>query len=129
MGTIMWTLLDRRFEDLLGSIILAVMAVIAFLNVIVRYCTSFSFAWTEEITINFFVWVTLLGTARAFREGGHLGNEEIDVIIPVLDRLRAEGMQGGAFDYCLKPIDVLELLEKVELAAQKALLNKVGGKG
>jgi DNA-binding NtrC family response regulator len=35
-----------------------------------------------------------------------------------------EGMQGGAFDYCLKPIDVLELLEKVELAAQKALVNK-----
>ena len=38
-----------------------------------------------------------------------------------------EGMQGGAFDYCLKPIDVLELLEKVELAAQKALVNKEGG--
>lgn len=34
------------------------------------------------------------------------------------------GMQGGAFDYCLKPIDVRELLEKVELAAQKALINK-----
>ena len=39
-----------------------------------------------------------------------------------------EGMQGGAFDYCLKPIDVLELLEKVELAAQKALLNKENAK-
>ena len=26
-------------------------------------------------------------------EGGYLGHEEIDVIIPVLDRLRAEGMQ------------------------------------
>lgn len=39
-----------------------------------------------------------------------------------------EGMQGGAFDYCLKPIDVLELLEKVELAAQKALVNKESGK-
>ena len=35
-----------------------------------------------------------------------------------------DGMQSGAFDYCLKPIDVLELLEKVELAAQKALINK-----
>lgn len=35
-----------------------------------------------------------------------------------------EGMQGGAFDYCLKPIDVMELLEKVELAAQKALINR-----
>lgn len=37
-----------------------------------------------------------------------------------------EGMQSGAFDYCLKPIDVRELLEKVELAAQKALINQKG---
>jgi len=35
-----------------------------------------------------------------------------------------EGMQSGAFDYCLKPIDVRELIEKVELAAQKALINQ-----
>ena len=35
-----------------------------------------------------------------------------------------EGMQSGAFDYCIKPIDVRELLEKVELAAQKALINQ-----
>ena len=35
-----------------------------------------------------------------------------------------EGMQSGAFDYCIKPIDVRELLEKVELAAQKALINR-----
>jgi two-component system OmpR family response regulator len=46
------------------------------------------------------------------------------------------GMQSGAFDYCLKPIDVRELLEKVELAAQKALINReeniesvTGGRG
>jgi len=38
-----------------------------------------------------------------------------------------DGMQRGAFDYCLKPIDVMELLEKVELAAQKALINKEEG--
>ena len=36
-----------------------------------------------------------------------------------------EGMQSGAFDYCIKPIDFRELLEKIELAAQKALINKV----
>ncbi len=35
-----------------------------------------------------------------------------------------DGMEGGAFDYCLKPIDVPDLLEKVELAAQKALINR-----
>jgi len=38
-----------------------------------------------------------------------------------------DGMQRGAFDYCLKPIDVMELLEKVELAAQKSLINKEEG--
>lgn len=35
-----------------------------------------------------------------------------------------EGMESGAFDYCLKPIDVHELIEKIELAAQKALINR-----
>lgn len=65
--------LGAHFEELLGSVLLAIMATIAFINVIVRYCTSFSFAWTEEMTVNFFVWVVLLGTARAFRTGGHLG--------------------------------------------------------
>lgn len=38
-----------------------------------------------------------------------------------------EGMQSGAFDYCIKPIDVRELIEKVELAAQKALINQEDG--
>lgn len=64
--------LDRHFEDVLGSILLAIMVTIAFINVIVRYCTAFSFAWTEEITVNFFVWITMLGTAKAFRSGSHL---------------------------------------------------------
>jgi DNA-binding NtrC family response regulator len=35
-----------------------------------------------------------------------------------------EGMQGGAFDYCIKPIETQELVEKIELAGQKALINK-----
>jgi len=69
----MWRLLDRRLEEGLGAVLLAVMVAIAFVNVIVRYCTTFSFAWTEELTINFFVWIVLLGTARAFRDGSHLG--------------------------------------------------------
>lgn len=64
---------DFCLEDALGAILLAVMAVVAFVNVIVRYCTSFSFAWTEELTVNFFVWIVLLGSARAFRNGEHLG--------------------------------------------------------
>lgn len=70
MGSLIW--LENHFEEVLGSFLLALMVSIAFLNVVVRYCTSFSFAWSEEMTVNFFVWVTLLGTSKTFRDGGHL---------------------------------------------------------
>ena len=61
--------LNKRLEEWLGAFLLAVMACVAFANVIVRYCTNLSFAASEEITVNFFVWIVLLGTSRAFREG------------------------------------------------------------
>lgn len=35
-----------------------------------------------------------------------------------------EGMKGGAFDYCLKPIDTNELLEKIELACEKVCITR-----
>jgi len=34
-----------------------------------------------------------------------------------------EGMKGGAFDYCLKPIDTNELLEKIALACEKVRVS------
>ncbi len=63
--------LNGRFEELLGAFLLALMASISFINVIVRYCTNLSFSSSEELTVNFFVWIVLLGTARAFREGSN----------------------------------------------------------
>jgi TRAP-type C4-dicarboxylate transport system permease small subunit len=61
-----------NFEELLGSIILIVMAVITFANVITRYFIFYALAFTEEVTINFFVWLVMLGTAIAFKKGAHL---------------------------------------------------------
>lgn len=63
--------LNTRFEDLLGSFLLAVMACIAFFNIIIRYCTNLSFSASEELTVNFFVWIVLLGTSIAFRESSN----------------------------------------------------------
>src|SRR3972149_6676702 len=44
----------------------------AFVNVITRYVVQYSLAFTEEIVVSLFVWLTLLGSAVAFREGSHL---------------------------------------------------------
>jgi len=52
---------------------MAVMVLIAFINVLSRYIFHFSLAATEEITINLFVWMTIIGIGIAFERSGHLG--------------------------------------------------------
>jgi len=64
---------SSRFEEVLCAVLFAVMAVITFLNIISRYLLKYSFAFTEELVVSFFVWLTLLGTSIAFREQSHLG--------------------------------------------------------
>ena len=65
---------DRiRIDYLIAAALLFVMAAIAFANVLSRYLFHFSFAATEEITINLFVWLTVIGSGIAFERGGQLG--------------------------------------------------------
>jgi len=66
---------DRRLriDHWIVAILLFIMALIAFINVLSRYLFHFSFAATEEITINLFVWMTVIGTGIAFERGGQLG--------------------------------------------------------
>ena len=102
------------------------MAAIAFINVIVRYCTSFSFAWTEELTINFFVWVVLLGTSRAFREGGHLGMTALYDALP--RRLRCccywgSVLLGVCFFGALCWTGLTEVLDEIDLEVTSEALG------
>jgi len=63
----------EQAEEGLLVFLMAVMTVVAFVNVLTRYLIRFALAFTEEIVVSMFVWLTLLGTAIAFREGAHLG--------------------------------------------------------
>ena len=62
-----------RIDHWIVAILLFAMASIAFINVLSRYLFHFSFAATEEITINLFVWLTVVGSGIAFERGGQLG--------------------------------------------------------
>ena len=62
-----------RIEHWIVAVFLFTMASIAFVNILSRYLFHFSFASTEEITINLFVWVTVIGSGLAFERGGQLG--------------------------------------------------------
>ena len=66
------TRIPLSIEENLAGIILGLLALITFANVLVRYLTNFSFAFTEEISIFFMVIMTLLGSASLMAKGGHL---------------------------------------------------------
>lgn len=72
-----------RIDYYLTALLLFAMAAIAFINVLSRYFFHFSFAATEEITINLFVWMTVLGTGIAFERGGHLGMVTFFNLLPL----------------------------------------------
>jgi TRAP-type C4-dicarboxylate transport system permease small subunit len=62
-----------RVDYWIAAILLMSMALIAFVNVLSRYFINFSIGATEEITINLFVWMTVVGTGIAFERGAQLG--------------------------------------------------------
>ena len=81
MGSrIKWFLV--HFEEVMCAVLFAAMAVITFANVITRYVFRYSFAFLEELVISLFVWITLLGTAVAFRERAHLNFSFITERLP-----------------------------------------------
>jgi len=71
-----------RIDHLIVAVLLFAMASIAFINVLSRYLFHFSFAATEEITINLFVWMTVIGSGIAFERGGQLGMVTLFNIFP-----------------------------------------------
>jgi TRAP-type C4-dicarboxylate transport system permease small subunit len=71
-----------RIDHWIVAILLFLMAAIAFINVLSRYFFHFSFAATEEITINMFVWMTVVGSGIAFGRGGHLGMVTLFKLFP-----------------------------------------------
>ena len=61
-----------KWEDWVGAACMAALALITFANVLVRYFTSQSFAWTEEISISLMVIVTMVAASAAVFRDRHI---------------------------------------------------------
>nr|WP_298413433.1 TRAP transporter small permease [uncultured Halomonas sp.] len=75
---------DARLERILATLALVVIAMISLGNVVVRYVTNASFAFTEEISVFLLVVLTFAGAAVALRRNRH-------VRISLLERALPEG--------------------------------------
>ncbi|EXU80148.1 MULTISPECIES: TRAP transporter small permease [Comamonas] len=61
-----------RIEDWLTVIIMALLALITFANVLVRYFTDASFAWTEEISIFLMILLAMVAGSAAVARDQHI---------------------------------------------------------
>ncbi|MBS0507195.1 MAG: TRAP transporter small permease [Proteobacteria bacterium] len=61
-----------RIEDWLTVLIMAALALITFANVIVRYFTDSSFAWTEEISVFLMIALALVAGSAAVARDRHI---------------------------------------------------------
>jgi TRAP-type C4-dicarboxylate transport system permease small subunit len=68
-----WHWLDENLEEALCAGLLFFMASLAFVNILTRYFTNISLAFSEEIEVSLLVYLTMLGTAAGFKRGIHLG--------------------------------------------------------
>lgn len=61
-----------QFEDWLTVIVMAALALITFANVLVRYFTNSSFAWTEEISVFLMIALALIAGSAAVARDQHI---------------------------------------------------------
>lgn len=61
-----------RVERFLGAAAMAAICLITLGNVVVRYLTDISFAFTEEISVFLLVFLTFVGSAKAFLDGNQV---------------------------------------------------------
>ncbi|HSK38839.1 MAG TPA: TRAP transporter small permease subunit [Arenibaculum sp.] len=64
--------LISNVEEILCALIFLAMTLLGFANIVVRYLTNRSFASTEELLINGFLLLTVLGASVAAKRGDHL---------------------------------------------------------
>lgn len=62
--------------------ILAAMSVIIFANVALRYLTSDSIVWAEEVARYLMMWLTFIGCGPVLRYGGHIAVENLQDMMP-----------------------------------------------
>jgi TRAP-type transport system small permease protein len=72
--------------EILIAVFLAVMVVMVFGNVVLRYAFNSGIIASEEVSRWLFLWVTFLGAIVALKEHGHLGTDALISRLPVLGK-------------------------------------------
>ena len=75
-----------RALDMLSGLCLAIMVVLVFGNVVLRYTANSGITVSEELSRWLFVWLTFMGALMALREHGHLGTDVLVSRLPAVGK-------------------------------------------
>jgi TRAP-type C4-dicarboxylate transport system permease small subunit len=90
-----------RLISYLIAALLAVMVVLVFGNVFMRYAFNSGFSISEELSRWLFVWLTFLGAVAALRSNAHLGTDMLVGKLGPLGKKICMGLSLLLMLYCL----------------------------
>jgi C4-dicarboxylate transporter, DctQ subunit len=73
----------NRLEEGLIAFLLALMTLVTFVQVVLRYVFNAGFIWALEATTYLFAWLVLIGISYGVKSGAHIG---VDVFVGLLPR-------------------------------------------
>jgi len=74
--------IERHFEEIAGSVLLAGMCGVALWQVAGRYLFASPPAWTEELATLLFAWLVFVGAALALKRNEHFALEVLVDLLP-----------------------------------------------
>ena len=63
-------------------VMLSVMSLLTFSNVTLRFLTSHSMVWAEEVSRHLMIWLTFIGAGLVLRAGGHIAADNLQEYLP-----------------------------------------------
>ena len=107
-----------KTRDAVAALLLFTMAAVAFVNILSRYVFHFSFAFTEEITVNLFVWMTVIGIGIAFERGAQMGMVTLFNMFPPKMRravVVASAVMGCALFACVNIFLIRSMYQEITI--------------
>ncbi len=115
----------KKFEENVSIITYIILIVITFSNVIGRYLLKSSISYTEEIAVNLFVLLSVIGTAMATRDRAHLGLSAFTELMPKRTQLFVSGISnifGMLFGLVLFVTGIMMVKNQIEINAKTITL-------
>lgn len=113
-----------KVTNVLMAVCLSGMAILVFLNVVLRYAFDSGITWSEEMSRFLFVWLTFLGAIGALKDNSHLGVDMFVKKLPLVGKKVAFVLSNLIVLYVLWL--VLDGSWKSTMISTKALSPAVG---